>query len=44
MARLVNHKVGRDRLLGGEDVRALRTGCTAMSSSADAIDSRKRLD
>ena len=36
LARLVNHQVGRDRLLGGEDVRALRSGCTAMSSGADA--------
>ena len=43
-ARLVDHQVGRGRLLGGEDVRALRSGCTAMSSGADATDGRKRLD
>ena len=28
VARLVDHQVGRDRVLGGEDVRALRSGCT----------------
>ena len=44
LAPLVDHRVGRDRLLGGADVHALRSSGAAMSSGAGATDGRKRLD
>jgi Transposase domain (DUF772) len=38
LARLVDHKIGRDRFLGSEEVCALRSGCTAMSSQTNPAD------